>query len=227
MKKLLFIFVLTLVTITSNAQASPRGDIDNDGVASVLTCPDNHHPHLIDLGLPSGTKWACCNVGADKPEAYGGYYAWGEVNEKARYDHDTYFRIDNSEVTNNVLSTDIAGTQYDVAHVKWGGSWVMPSLVQIDELVNKCTYTWTSKNGVEGGILTGPSGGKIFLPAAGYRRDTGLYDAGSFDYYRSSAQSSTLTGNDSFLYFDSDGTCRKNDLYGFYYYGYAVRPVSR
>ena len=104
MKKLLLILALTLVAITGNAQSSPRGDMDNDGVVSVsdvmelvgiilngnatqsyqsyLTCPDNHHPHMIDLGLPSGTKWACCNVGANEPEANGDYYAWGETEEK-------------------------------------------------------------------------------------------------------------------------------------------------
>ena len=54
------------------------------------SCPDANHPHAIDLGLPSGTKWACCNVGASAPEQYGGYYAWGETHEKSVYNWDTY-----------------------------------------------------------------------------------------------------------------------------------------
>ena len=146
MKKLLLILALTLVAITGNAQSSPRGDMDNDGVVSVsdvmelvgiilngdaaqsyITCPDNHHPHLIDLGLPSGTKWACCNVGADTPEAYGGYYAWGETEEKSTYSWSNYIHCNGSRETVHDIGSDIAGTEYDVAHVKWGGSWVMPS----------------------------------------------------------------------------------------------------
>ena len=91
------------------------------------TCPDSNHPHMIDLGLPSGTKWACCNVGASSPEDYGGYYI------------------------------------FDLAQ-----AYNPPSFEQIKELLNKCSYTWTTQNGVKGGKFTGPNGGTIFLPAAGY-----------------------------------------------------------
>ena len=70
MKRLLLILFLLSFCLSSKAQSS---------------CPDNHHPHMIDLGLPSGTKWACCNVGASRPEEYGGYYAWGETEEKDYY----------------------------------------------------------------------------------------------------------------------------------------------
>ena len=152
MKKLLTLLAFALVTFTANAQS----------------CPDNNHPHMIDLGLPSGTKWACCNVGATTPEGYGGYYAWGETEEKDNYSYSTYIHCDGSYKTCHDLGSDIAGTQYDVAHVKWGGSWVMPSHNQQVELMNKCTSQWTTKNGVTGRIFTGPSGGKIFLPAANY-----------------------------------------------------------
>ena len=81
---------------------------------------------MIDLGLPSGTKWACCNVGANKPEAYGDYYAWGETQTKSTYSEQTYLYYKNGLYQD--VGSDIAGTQYDVAHVKWGGSCVMPSL---------------------------------------------------------------------------------------------------
>ena len=205
MKKLLFIFALILVAITSNAQSSPKGDLDNDGVVSVsdvmelvgiilnggatqsyLTCPDNHHPHMIDLGLPSGTKWACCNVGADKPTAYGGYYAWGETYEKMYYDLPHYF--DGDWDTCPDFGEDISGTEYDVAHVRWGGLWVMPSDDHQMELENNCTYEWTTVNGVKGGKFTGKNGGSIFLPAAGRRDESGLNDAGSVGYYWLSMQ---------------------------------------
>ena len=104
MKYLLLTLALMLVVFTANAQR-PRGKTTQssrsrttqrstqrnssatrqNSRSSASSCPNNRHPHLIDLGLPSGTKWACCNVGADKPEAYGGYYAWGEAEEKGEY----------------------------------------------------------------------------------------------------------------------------------------------
>ena len=206
---------------------------DYDVSHSLTYCPDGNHPHMIDLGLPSGTKWACCNVGATTPEGYGGYYAWGETEEKNYYSCDTYQYWtdsdgngywDSNEFTN--LGSDIAGTGYDVAHVKWGGSWVMPSLDQILELLNKCTYTWTSKNGVKGGQFTGPSGGTIFLPAAGYRWYGNLDGAGSYGYYWSSAQSPSRSYRAYDLDFSS-GRADCNDYYGDRYYGHTVRPVSR
>jgi hypothetical protein len=149
---------------------------DDQKPQSYLTCPDDHHPHFIDLGLPSGTKWACCNVGATTPEGYGGYYAWGETEEKDVYDWTAY----------KDLVGDIAGTQYDVAHVKWGGSWVMPSCDQQAELLENCSSEWTTFNGINGRVFTGSNGGSIFLPAAGCRYGTDLYDAGSEGLYWSS-----------------------------------------
>lgn len=132
------------------------------------SCPDSNHPHLIDLGLPSGTKWACCNVGAKKPEEFGGYYAWGDTEEKSWYDWSTYIYCDGSLDSFHDLGSDISGTKYDVAHVKWGGSWVMPSHEQQLELLNNCTSTWTKVNDVNGRKFTSMINGKtIFLPAAG------------------------------------------------------------
>ena len=204
MKKLLSIFALMLVVITANAQTTLEGDMNHDGRLTItdvvklvdiilkgtplsyLSCPDDHHPHLIDLGLPSGTKWACCNVGATTPDAYGGYFAWGETEEKDYYYYDTYIHCDGSYGTCHDLGSDIAGTQYDVAQVKWGGSWVMPSLDQIEELLENCTSTWKAQNGVNGRVFTGSNGGSIFLPASGNRWKDGLYEAGSVGDYWSS-----------------------------------------
>ena len=161
MKKLLFAISAILIALSANAQS----------------CPDDNHPHMLDLGLPSGTKWACCNVGADKPEAYGGYYAWGETEEKEFYGWSTYIHCDGSEETCHDLGSDIAGTQYDVAHVLWGDSWVMPSDEQYEELNYYCSFIWTTKNGVNGALLTGPNGGTIFFPAAGFHWFEALHDA--------------------------------------------------
>lgn len=181
------------------------------------TCPDNNHVHLIDLGLPSGTKWACCNVGASSPEDYGGYYAWGETEEKSEYDSDTYAYYSSSDGWINIGS-DIAGTSYDVAHVKWGGSYHMPTLTQIKELESECTWTWTTQNGVNGQLVTGSNGKSIFLPAAGSRDGTSLLSAGSDGGYWSSTACEDASSYAYGLYFFSGG-----------YYcgcGLSVRPVS-
>ncbi len=151
-----------------------------------LNCPDNNHPHMIDLGLPSGTKWACCNVGASKPEEYGGYYAWGETEEKARYDWSTYKYCSGSALSCSHIGDDIAGTLYDVAHVKWGGSWQMPSKEQNKELYENCTRTWVTHNGVKGILVTGQNGATIFMPASGHRWKDKLNSEGECGEYWSS-----------------------------------------
>ena len=155
-------------------------------VNSYTSCPDGNHPHLIDLGLPSGTKWACCNVGAQKPEDYGGYYAWGETMEKSTYNWSTYIHCDGSSSTCHDIGKDIAGTQYDAATANWGSSWVMPNKDQLNELVDNCTSEWTTENGINGRRFTGPNGASVFLPAAGGFYDAEVSDAGYGGYYWSS-----------------------------------------
>ena len=185
------------------------------------TCPDGNHPHMIDLGLPSGTKWACCNVGASAPEEYGNYYAWGETSPKSVYNWDTYqYGSSWDNVVN--IGSDIAGTQYDAATANWGAPWRMPSLTQIAELRDNCTSTWTTQNGVNGRKFTGPNGGTIFLPAAGYRWDSDLYSAGSYGRYWSSTLYESGPGIACSLGFSS--------LSAYWYsysrfYGRSVRPV--
>ncbi len=138
----------------------------------------------IDLGLPSGTKWASWNVGASAPEEYGGYYAWGETEEKDYYDKNTYKYYDNGYID---IGEDIAGTQYDVAHEKWGGSWKMPSIDQMEELIDNCTWKWTTRNGVNGQLVTGKNGNSIFLPATGRRFDDILrWENSDGEYWSSS-----------------------------------------
>lgn len=190
---------------------------------SVHSCPDGNHPHAIDLGLPSGTKWCCCNVGASIPEGYGGYYAWGETSEKSVYSWDTYAFYDNANYKCINIGSDISGTQYDVAHVRMGAPWRMPTVEQQQELLKYCTWVWTQQNGVNGMLVTGPSGGQVFLPAAGGRWDGDLYNAGSYGYYWSS---SLYPDGDYYaytLYFTSGGWYWS--YYGSRYGGLSVRPV--
>ena len=147
------------------------------------SCPYGNHPHTIDMGLPSGTKWACCNVGADAPEGYGDYYAWGETQPKSSYDwanykwaifSDSSHRFTkyctNSEwgyngFVDNKTELDLAD---DAAYVNWGSGWRMPSIEQIKELFDNCESQWTTQNGVYGRLFTSNrNGASLFLPAAG------------------------------------------------------------
>ena len=147
------------------------------------TCPDENHPHAIDLGLPSGTLWACCNIGAIIPESTGGYYAWGETEEKSNYYWNSYVYCNGSDYNCHDIGSDIAGTQYDVAHVKWGGTWQMPCRDQIQELLNYCESEWITQKGIDGNVLRGPNGGSIFMPAVGYYNRSDLIDYGIFGCY--------------------------------------------
>ncbi len=199
---------------TTPSQTQPKTTTSR----AYISCPDNNHPHVIDLGLPSGTKWACCNVDAKKPEDYGGYYAWGETSTKTEYSSSNY----RYEGVN--IGSDIRGTQYDVAHVKWGGKWQMPTQEQIKELDDNCKYEWTTLNGVKGGKFTGPNGKSIFIPAAGYRSNGDLYIAGSYGNYWSSTQYPDY----SYYAYDLDFYSGLASWYYFdRFYGQSVRPVVR
>ena len=129
-------------------------------------CPNNSHPHLINLGLPSGIRWSCCNVGSTSPEQTGGFYAWGETEIKSDYDEKHY---KHSELSNQVPQRmgNIAGTKYDAAHIKMKGALKMPSSKQWQELIDYCSWKWTSYRGKYGRMVTGPNGKKIFIPAGG------------------------------------------------------------
>ncbi|MBQ2458902.1 MAG: DUF1566 domain-containing protein, partial [Bacteroidaceae bacterium] len=181
---------------------------------------------MIDLGL--SVKWASHNVGASSPEGFGGYYAWGETEEKSDYSLYTYkYYVDSDEKDYEdkfiYIGSNISGTQYDVAHVKWGGSWRMPTRNEIAELVNKCSWKWTTYNGVNGQLVTGPNGNSIFLPAAGDRYGTGAW-SGSQGFYWSATQHESYSDSACRLYFLSD----VNDWYSWNRrdFGYTVRPVS-
>ena len=142
----------------------------------VSSCPDDNHPHAIDLGLPSGTLWSCCNVGADKPESPGGYYAWGEVSEKSDYSWDTYqfgYKDNNGEWIGEDLG-NISGSGYDVAHVIMGGGWHMPSENQFEELCKKCYTTYVKIGGVGRILITGPSSNSIVMPLCGVKIGSSL-----------------------------------------------------
>ena len=192
--------------------------------------------YTVDLGL--SVKWASCNLGAKSPEEYGYYYAWGETEPKEDYRWATYKFRTSGDSFNNVkfskYNTDVSyGTidnktvldpEDDVAHVKLGGSWRIPTQEEWTELRTRCNWTWTKQNGVNGYKVTGPNGKSIFLPAAGSRTNSDLYCAGSDGYYCSSSLITAYPIHAWNVYFDSDNVSRYNG--GYRYLGHSVRPVS-
>ncbi|MBR5982920.1 MAG: hypothetical protein IK025_04230 [Bacteroidales bacterium] len=170
----------------------------------------------VDLGLPSGTRWATCNVGASTPTAYGNYYAWGETTTKSSYTEDNYTYSSNPTTL---------PSSADAATANWGSGWRMPTSTEMQELIDNCTVTWTTQSGVNGRLFTGPNGNSIFLPAAGGRYDSELYDAGSYGNYWSSSLYTDGAGNAWYLYFSSGGY-GMYDIYG-RFNGLSVRAVCQ
>lgn len=194
------------------------------------------HPY-VDLGLPSGTLWATTNVGAANPWDYGDYFAWGETTTKSTYSWSNYTYCrdgDYHKLTKYCSKSDYGYNGYtdsrttleksdDAAYKNWGEGWCMPTQAQFQELKEKCTWTWTTRNGKNGYEVKGPNNKSIFLPAAGRKGSDGKPSyLGSYGYYWSSSlyadspySARGLGFNSSYVYADSVDR----------YYGYSVRPV--
>lgn len=239
MKKMFMAVIAFMMTISASAQfyiyCSDGNVIKVDSISMMApntgaTGSENGYEY-VDLGL--SVKWATCNVGATKPEEYGDYFAWGETQPKSTYNLSTYKWCNGSYNTQTKYNTKSNyGTvdnktqlelSDDAARANWGGSWRMPTKAEQDELRNKCTWTWTTQNGVNGYKVTSKSNGKsIFLPAAGFRYDSSLDYAGSIGDYWSG---SLYTDEPDYAYvlsFDSDDVYRTTNIRDF---GQSVRPV--
>ena len=205
-----------------------------------FTVPATGH-EWVDLGL--SVKWATCNVGATKPEEYGDYFAWGETEPQTTYDWNTYkwatatwdatdefwdlatltkYNTDSGYGTvDNKTVLELAD---DAARANWGGKWRMPTDAEWTELLENCTWTWTTKNSVKGyEVKSKTNGNSIFLPAAGSRGDGDLLDAGYGNYWSSSLGAGSPDGAWG-VYFGS-GNVFGGD--GGRYYGQSVRAVFK
>lgn len=173
-----------------------------------------------DLGL--SVKWATCNVGAERPEEYGGYYAWGETETKNTYSWKTYKYCSGSSSSCESIGESINGTQYDVATVNLGSSWVMPTKTEMNELRTKCDWVWTAVNGIYGYKVFGGNGNYIFLPAAGFKLDK-LKSKGTRGMYHTATQ-----GENKYHAITLDFSSSKRDENNiFRYYGCCVRAVLK
>ena len=191
-------------------------DLSYTEIDSIVAYGNNNKHEAVDLGL--SVKWATCNVGAESPEEYGDYFAWGETTTKSEY---TY---ENSKTCGKNIG-DIAGDpEYDAATANWGYGWRLPTKAECEELIEYCTLEYTTLGDNHGFKLTSKiNGNSIFLPAAGYRYGSSLNGAGTDGYYWGSAPSEGGTQGAYVLLFDSGFL----DLTMYDRYdGHSVRPVT-
>lgn len=222
--------MMTVIFATAYVSYDKTSAEEDDCVSGV------HNGHeYVDLGLPSGTRWATCNVGATKPEGYGEYFAWGETYPKVFYDWKTYkyskghwnqltkYCLD-SIYGYNGFTDNLSLLQKgdDVAYLRWGEGWSMPTAGQCLELVENTSSKYAIRNGVEGRLLTASNGNSLFMPFAGSRLlDMSVDLKSDGDYWSCSLYS----GNSDIGWELRFGSSTCNVVKGDRYFGRTVRPV--
>ena len=239
-KVMAFLMLMVAVVCATGCQKDPDNGGNNNGNGTENGGGEiNFNGHAyIDLGLPSGTLWATCNIGANAPEDYGDYFAWGETETKDTYNWETYIYAEGTSWQDPRLTKYCSVPDYgnngftdvltvllpedDAATANWGGDWRMPTREEWNELLENTTNTWTTQNEVCGRLFTASNGASLFLPAAGYRWDVGLDSTGDDSGYWSSSLYTDYPGDAWLFGFYSDGY----DM-DFYYrsLGFSVRPV--
>ena len=229
-------YVLNNVGISYGSETSFRTTANNGGGNGGGGTYNGHN--YVDLGLPSGTLWATCNVGASIPEGYGNYYAWGETTIKDIYDWNTYKygHLENYELCLTKYNTcsdyglvdnlTMLQADDDAATVNWGNGWQMPTKEQWQELYDNTMSYWTIQNGVNGRLFTTSNGQSLFLPAAGGCEGE-LYGTGRYGYYYSNSLSD-YPGRAWILYFLNSGECSVDEDFGtcnYRFRGSSIRPV--
>ena len=220
--------ILLMLAMFGSCQKDDEVIFVGNGSTSGTTGTENGYGY-VDLGL--SVKWATCNVGANNPEDYGDYFAWGETTTKDTYKWSTYKwcngssstltkYCNNSSYGNNGFTDNKTQLELsdDAARANWGGSWRMPTDAEWEELINNCTWTWTTQNGKNGYKVTSKSNGNsIFLPASS------LDKAGSYGNYWSSSLNTDYPYGAWCVYFYSSSESRSS--YAYRYNGRSVRPV--
>ncbi len=238
----------------SNSNATTVTDIDSDGSLTMADITqlikiindnkidfDANGHEFVDLGLPSGTLWATCNVGATTPEESGDFFAWGETETKTNFSWETYKWCDGTKPS----STNSSITKYcdrggfglpdgklsleledDVAHSSWGGDWHMPTREEFQELIDNCTFEWiTLDDGKKAYRISGSNGNSIILPRAG-RYSGENFSASQFGYWSSTLLDINVTTGSRHSYlFEYNSQTEAEVLGVIRYYGYVVRPV--
>ena len=181
----------------------------------------------VDLGLPSGTKWATYNVGAASPEEFGNYYAWGETEPKDEYidiNSLTHRRNKSWLLRNGIIDREgILTPEHDIATLTWGEPWRMPTDEDFEELIDLCDWTFTDYNGTNGYLVTGPNNETIFLVAAGFKQGAEAEYIGDYGDYWSSTVVPELIGTSCSLGYSSKAYGRRRYAR---FAGRTVRPVT-
>lgn len=227
-KKIKLIDIKTITTVRDQAAIDLYGPDAINGVVDIKTKnwnKENKQPVIsnsskksleyVDLGL--SVNWATCNIGAERPEEYGDYYSWGEIEPKRSYAWDNYIHSNGSNkkltkycsdssygdkgFTDNKTSLD---PEDDVAHIKLGKGWRIPTREEFEELMQNCTWTWNTLNGVNGYLVTSNKSGytdrSIFLPASGLRSLSNLFFVGQYGFYWSTTTSNNFPDSAVSLY---------------------------
>ena len=211
---LIAILILLVTSIFVINKTSYNVPAQNSDTAVAIENPIPNLPaQPIDLGL--SVKWASWNVGASSPEDYGGLYGWADPTGNNT-------STNNTDYPNNNPPSNRCGTNYDIAHIKWGENWRLPTKNEVLELCEKCSWKWTSYKGSNGYMITGPSGNYIFLPAVGQRYGTNIGSQKNFGYYWSGTLYST--GYSNYLSFSNT---QYQLSFTLRYLGCSVRPVSK
>ncbi len=191
------------------------------------SCPDENHPHAIDLALKSGTKWSCCDLGSTRPEKKGDRYAWGETETKDEFKETNYQWIKEGDFMYVDIGNDIAGTSCDAARAQWGDSWQMPSLGDWGEL-EYCDVRWVIKNGVAGRRYIGYNGKSIFVPSSSpYDPNGNSYYDRMYGYYWTSTRFESNSNCAYYRYFYTGGAGNYSSSYTGREFGLRIRPVSK
>ena len=216
MNKYIVLSGLALLSLSiSSCDKDEKDSVKDEGIKV------EYDSHAVDLGLPSGLKWSDQNLGANTPEEYGEYYAWGSIEPLSSFDSDSYY----AEVdVKNIPANFQGNVDFDPVARNIGGEWKTPNYAQIRELQNNTTAEWTTQNGVKGLKLTGPNGNSIFIPAGGQKSGTTLTKAGFQGTLWSSSQDSGYEG------FGLGGIVNAagfGGVGGYGYIGYNIRPVRK
>jgi len=181
MKKYILSIVLTILQLAAVAQTVnvhfkngqvieyPSDNIDYINFSAKQSDPSVTSGQVVDLGL--SVYWASCNLGADSPEESGDCYAWGETKTKSEFNQSNYSFYDNNTKQFIDIGNDISGTEYDAATVNLGSDWRMPTVTEMSQLLNDCSWEWIQINGVNGYKVTGKNGNSIFIPTVSGNKD--------------------------------------------------------
>lgn len=176
---------------------------------------------VVDLGL--SIYWASFNLGAESPEEFGDYYAWGETKPKSSYSKDNYSYYDKEKAQYIDIGEDIASTEYDAATVTLGSEWRMPTKAEMQELIDNCEWEWTQINGINGyKVISKINNNSIFLPAAGLQSESyNLYAKENIQYW-----TSTIHDEEDAYHINND-IIKQKSLYGkTKWRGLSIRPVT-